>query len=54
MRKNNPHTHQKQFNPKDYARPGLSEQEIIEIKQSFDLFDPEGNGHINPKGKYSS
>lgn len=38
------------FNPKQYERPGLSEDEVTEIKEAFDLFDPEGNGSVAPKG----
>jgi Ca2+-binding EF-hand superfamily protein len=38
------------FNPKLYEKPGLSEDEVIEIKEAFDLFDPEGNGSVDPKG----
>ena len=37
------------FNPKDYERPGLSEDEIYEIKEAFDLFDAEKTGIIDPK-----
>ena len=32
----------KGFNPKQYERPGLSEDEILEIKEAFDLFDTDG------------
>ena len=39
----------KKFHPKDYERPGLTEDEILEIKEAFDLFDPEKTGYINPK-----
>lgn len=38
------------FNPKLYERPGLSEDEVTEIKEAFDLFDPESNGSVAPKG----
>lgn len=34
------------FDPDDYARPGLTEEEIIEIKDAFDLFDTEQCGTI--------
>merc|ERR1712096_187537 len=37
------------FNPKKYERPGLSEDEIEEIKEAFDLFDTDGSGTIDPK-----
>merc|ERR1711906_23196 len=32
-----------------YERPGLSEEEIEEIKEAFDLFDTDGSGNIDPK-----
>ena len=35
-----------EFNPKSYERPGLSADEIEEIKEAFDIFDPEGTGSI--------
>jgi Ca2+-binding EF-hand superfamily protein len=37
------------FNPKAYERPGLTEDEILEIKEAFDLFDTDGGGTIDPK-----
>eukprot|EP00300_Choanocystis_sp_HF-7_P041435 c8163_g1_i1.p1 GENE.c8163_g1_i1~~c8163_g1_i1.p1 ORF type:complete len:197 (-),score=32.07 c8163_g1_i1:74-589(-) len=37
------------FNPKRYERPGLTEDEIEEIKEAFDLFDTDGSGTIDPK-----
>ncbi|KRX03957.1 hypothetical protein PPERSA_12404 [Pseudocohnilembus persalinus] len=39
----------KGFNPKQYERPGLTEDEIMEIKEAFDLFDSDGGGQIDPK-----
>ena len=36
------------FNPSNYARPGLSEDEIFEIKEAFDLFDPDKTGFVSP------
>lgn len=38
------------FSAKNYERPGLTEDEIIEIKEAFDLFDTDGGGSIDPKG----
>ena len=38
------------FNPKDFERPGISAEEVLEIREAFDLFDYEGNGFIDPKG----
>lgn len=35
------------FNPKDYEKPGLPLEEILEIKEAFDLFDYEGAGIID-------
>lgn len=40
-----------QFNPKAFERPGLTEEEVMEIKQAFDLFDTDGGGSIDPKCK---
>lgn len=40
---------QQPFLPKQYERPGLEEDEILEIKEAFDLFDPEKTGYISPK-----
>ncbi len=44
-----PKTNVNVFRPKDYERPGLTEDEILEIKEAFDLFDPDKTGYINPK-----
>jgi hypothetical protein len=38
------------FNAKNYEKPGLTEEEVIEIKEAFDLFDTDGGGSIDPKG----
>ena len=32
-----------------YTRPGLTEDEVEEIKEAFDLFDTDGSGSIDPK-----
>lgn len=37
------------FNAKSYVRPGISEDEILEIKDAFDLYDYEGSGSIKTK-----
>ena len=37
------------FNAKAYERSGLQEQEILEIKEAFDLFDTDGSGNIDVK-----
>ena len=34
---------------KQVERPGLSNEEVDEIKQAFDLFDTNGTGKIDPK-----
>ena len=34
---------------KGYERPGLSEEEIEEIREAFNLFDTDGSGTIDPK-----
>jgi hypothetical protein len=36
-------------NAKTYERPGLSEEEIEEIREAFNLFDTDGSGTIDPK-----
>ena len=38
-----------EFNPRAHRRPGLSDEKIEELKESFDLFDLDGSGNINPK-----
>lgn len=40
------------FNAKDYVRVGVNEEEINDIKLAFDLFDTDGGGAIDPRGKY--
>ena len=37
------------FNAKKFERPGLTEDEIEEIKEAFDLFDTDGSGSIDPR-----
>ena len=39
----------KRTDPKKVERPGLSNEEVDEIKQAFDLFDTNGTGKIDPK-----
>lgn len=39
------------FDTKPYERPGLTEADILEIKESFDLFDRDHIGLINPSCK---
>ena len=35
------------FNAKRYERNGLTEDEVLEIKEAFDLFDTDGSGTIS-------
>ena len=35
------------FNAKKFERPGLTEDEIEEIKEAFDLFDTDGSGNLD-------
>lgn len=35
------------FDPSDYTRAGLTDEEILEIKDAFDLFDTEKSGKID-------
>jgi Ca2+-binding EF-hand superfamily protein len=37
------------FDVESYMRPGLSRDEIEEIKEAFDLFDTDGSGTIDPQ-----
>jgi len=34
---------------KNFERPGLTEDEIEEIREAFNLFDTDGSGMIDPK-----
>lgn len=36
-------------NTKTYEQPGLSEDEVKEIREAFDLFDTDGSGSIDRK-----
>lgn len=42
----------KNFRPSDYVRPGLTEEEVLEIKAAFDLFDTDQGGSVDTKGSY--
>lgn len=37
------------FNAESYVRPGLSINEIVEIKEAFDYFDEDGSGEVSVK-----
>lgn len=45
----NKSTSKQKFDPKIYVKSGLTEAEVIEIKEAFDLFDTDGGGSIDPK-----
>jgi centrin-1 len=38
------------FNPKDFATPYITEEEVLDIKKAFDLFDRDLGGAIDPRG----
>jgi Ca2+-binding EF-hand superfamily protein len=37
------------FNALDFVKPGLTEDDIEEIKEAFDLFDSDGSGTVEPR-----
>ena len=41
------------FDPKNYAKNGLTVDVIQDLKKSFDLFDTDGGGSISMKGTNS-
>ena len=45
--KNLPPAQGKAFHAANYVRPGVSEQEIVDIKTAFDLFDTDQGGSID-------
>ena len=38
------------FDPKAYVRQGVTKQDVMEIKASFDLFDSDQGGSIDIEG----
>jgi centrin-1 len=40
-------TVKKEFNARRYEKNGLTEDEVLEIKEAFDLFDTDGSGTIS-------
>lgn len=40
----------KLFEAKSYEKPGLTAEQVVEVKQAFDLFDTDGTGSIDTKG----
>lgn len=39
-----------EFNAKDWVGEYVTEEEVLEIKKSFDLFDRDMEGSIDPRG----
>ncbi len=37
-----------EFNPRDYMKPGLTEKDIVQLKEVFEAFDSDGDGVLNP------
>ena len=42
------------FNPNDFVTPYITQEEVLEIKKAFDLFDRDLGGAIDPRGKHPS
>lgn len=40
------------FDPSGFAKNGVSEEQVVEIKTAFDLFDTDQGGWIDTKGKF--
>ena len=38
------------FDPKAYAKNGISEEDVVAIKAAFDLFDTDQGGSVDIKG----
>jgi len=38
------------FNPNDYVSSHVTLEEVMEIKKSFDLFDRDLGGGVDPRG----
>lgn len=47
---NNSRSKLSSFKLQEYERPGISSDEILEIKESFDLFDVHHSGFVKPTG----
>ena len=39
------------FDPKQYTKLGVSEEEVLSCKQAFDLFDSDQGGTVDIRGK---
>ena len=37
------------FDPKAFATPNLKEEEVVKIKEIFDIFDYDKSGNISPQ-----
>jgi centrin-1 len=38
----------KAFDPSEFRRPGYTDEDIVELKEAFDLFDADKSGGLNP------
>eukprot|EP00340_Litonotus_pictus_P000432 CAMPEP_0170515664 /NCGR_PEP_ID=MMETSP0209-20121228/2071_1 /TAXON_ID=665100 ORGANISM="Litonotus pictus, Strain P1" /NCGR_SAMPLE_ID=MMETSP0209 /ASSEMBLY_ACC=CAM_ASM_000301 /LENGTH=170 /DNA_ID=CAMNT_0010800257 /DNA_START=17 /DNA_END=529 /DNA_ORIENTATION=+ len=47
MKKPTGTTKKNEFNPKNFEKNGLTEDEVMEIKEAFDLFDSDKSGEID-------
>lgn len=50
MKKGKPVSTGGKFNAAAFVKPGLSEEEVLEIKKAFDLFDTDQGGSVDLKG----
>ena len=41
------------FNAADYVKNGVTEEEVTQYKQAFDLFDTDQGGSVDTKGNAS-
>jgi hypothetical protein len=54
MKKGKPVSTAGKFNAAAFVKPGLSEEEVLEIKKAFDLFDTDQGGSVDLKGTNSN
>jgi len=40
------------FKASDYVKPGVTEEDVVEIKEAFDLFDTDLGGSVDTKGMF--
>ena len=50
MKKGKPVSTSGKFNAAAFVKPGLSEEEVLEIKKAFDLFDTDQGGIVDSRG----